>query len=86
MLTRQNIASKVSDYMNHRLSLAMLIDWAETSIMNGDTEQGYSKVIMQALGRIAAADVKEFGLLWEDCDSILSSLGFTIKVEVDKAA
>ena len=86
MITRQNIATKVLDYMNHRLSLAVLVDWAESSIMEGDTEDGYSKVIMQALGRIAAADVKEFGLLWEDCESIMSSLGFTIKVEVDKAA
>jgi hypothetical protein len=41
---------------------------------------------MQVLGRIAVADVKEFGLLWEDCEDILKQLGFIIKVDVLKAA
>ena len=86
MITRQNIASKLLDYMNHRISLDALVDWAEMSIMKGDADEEYTKVIMQALGRIGAADVKEFGLLWEDCESIMSSLGFTIKVEADKSA
>ena len=86
MITRQNIADHLLDYMNHRNTLAALVDWAEISIMHGDAEDQHTKAIMQALGRIGAADVKEFGLLWEDCESIMHSLGFTIKVEANIAA
>jgi len=86
MITRQSIANQLLNYLNHRISLAELVDWAEKLIMEGDAEEAYAKTIMQSLGRIAAADVKEFGLLWEDCESIMQALGFTIKVDADKTA
>ena len=86
MITRQSIADQLLNYLNHRIVLAALVDWAERSIMEGDVEEVYTKTIMQSLGRIAAADVKNFGLLWEDCESIMKSLGFTIRVDVDIAA
>jgi len=41
---------------------------------------------MHILGRIAAADVKEFGLLWEDCDNIMRQLGYSVKVDLSKVA
>jgi hypothetical protein len=86
MLTRQNVAQYLGDYLNHRITLNVLVDWAENAIMQGDLEDGSEKLDMQALGRIAAADVKEFGLLWEDCEDIMQKLGFVIKVDVLKAA
>jgi hypothetical protein len=51
-----------------------------------EIHEAHAKTIMQASGRIAAADVKEFGLLWEDYESIMLSLGFTIKGDADNAA
>jgi len=86
MITRQTIANELLNYLNHRISMAELVDWAENLIMEGDAEEAHAKTIMLALGRIAAADVKDFGLLWEDCESIMQALGFTIKVDADKAA
>jgi hypothetical protein len=86
MLSRQIVAQNLSDYLNHRITLNELVDWAENAIMQGNVEEGSEKLIMQVLGRIAVADVKEFGLLWEDCEDILKQLGFIIKVDVLKAA
>ncbi|MBI3501108.1 MAG: hypothetical protein HY063_04875 [Bacteroidetes bacterium] len=86
MITRQEIARHLTDYLNHHTSLAELVDWAENSIMKGGAEENYEKVIMQALGRIAAADVKDFGLLWEDCDDIMKQLGYSVKVDFLKVA
>jgi hypothetical protein len=71
MLTRQTVAQYLGDYLNHRINLAVLVGWAENAIVQGELEDGYEKLIMQALERIAAADVKEFGLLWEDCLSYI---------------
>ena len=86
MVTRKTIANQLLAYLNHRISLVELVSWAEQAIMDGDIETDYTKPIMQALGRIGLADVKEYGLVWEDCQSIMHSLGFTIRVDADLAA
>jgi hypothetical protein len=86
VLNRQIVAQHLGDYLKGQTSLSTLVDWAEIAIMEGDLEPGNEKLLMQLLGRIAAADVKEFGLLWEDCEDIMQQLGFIIKVDVLKAA
>lgn len=86
MITRQAVVQQLADYLNNRIPLADLVNWAENAIMQGDAEEAYAKDIMKALGRIGAGDVKEFGLLWEDCEKITEQLGFVLKVNVEKAA
>ena len=71
MLTRKTVAQYLIDYLNHRITLTQLVDWAENAMIDPELETGYEKVIMQALGRIGVADVKTFGLLWEDCEGIM---------------
>ena len=86
MVTKKEIANKLLNYLNNQVMLAELVSWAEDTIQNGDIEEAEPKIIMQMLGRMAAADVKEFGLLWEDCEQIMSQLGYTLKVNVEQAA
>lgn len=86
MITKQIIAAQLLQYLNHKISLAELVDWAELAILNGGLEPNDTKKLMHILGRIAAADVKEFGLTWEDCDSIMNDLGFVLKVDANLAA
>jgi len=86
MITKQIIAQQLLKYLNHQITLAVLVEWAETSIMQGNIEPTEPRALMQILGRIGAADVKEFGLLWEDCDSIMHQLGYDIKVDANLAA
>jgi hypothetical protein len=86
MITKQQVAQQLAKYLNHHISLAELVNWAENSVMEGDVEPGDAKTLMQVLGRLGAADVKEFGLLWEDCEKIMHDLGYDIKVDVVRAA
>jgi len=86
MITKQIVAEHLLKYLNHKISLAQLVDWAEQSIMNGGLETNDTKKLMQALGKVAAADVKEFGLSWEDCESVMTDLGFTLRVDANLAA
>jgi len=86
MISKQTVAIQLVKYLNHQLSLAQLVDWSENTIMEGDIEPGSSEAIMQALGRLGVADVKEFGILWEDCETIMQSLGYDIKVDAVLAA
>jgi len=86
MISKQTVAIQLVKYLNHQLSLTQLVDWSENTIMEGDIEPGSSEAIMQALGRLGVADVKEFGILWEDCETIMRSLGYDIKVDAVLAA
>jgi hypothetical protein len=86
MITKQIVAEQLLKYLNHKISLAQLVDWAEQSIMNGGLETNDTKKLMHVLGKIAAADVKEFGLSWEDCESVMTDLGFVLRVDANLAA
>ena len=86
MITKQKVADQLVKYLNHQLTLAELVDWAECKVMEGDIAPKDALTVMQALGKLGVADVKQFGLLWEDCEAILRSLGYEIKVDVVKAA
>ncbi|HYD89931.1 MAG TPA: hypothetical protein VEA37_00410 [Flavobacterium sp.] len=86
MIIKQEVANQLLKYLNQRLTIAELVEWAEFSIMEGNIEPESSKIIMQALGRMGVSDVKEFGLLWEDCEAIMKSLGYDIKVDAINAA
>jgi hypothetical protein len=38
------------------------------------------------LARIGVADVKSFGLSWEDCDGIMRELGYVLKIDAGLVA
>ncbi|MBY0434887.1 MAG: hypothetical protein K2U26_12330 [Cyclobacteriaceae bacterium] len=81
MITKQYIAQQLLAYMSHQLSLADLVGWAESAIMNGGYEPGSEAEIRQVLGKLGAANVSDFGLLWEDCEQLMRQLGYKMKVE-----
>ena len=72
--------------MQHKLSLIELIGWAEDAIMEGGFEPGHEETLRNALGKLGAADADSFGLLWEDCQQLIQSLGYEVKVEAALAA
>ena len=83
MITKQTAAQQLLRYLHHQVTLASLVEWAEQAIMNGGFEQGEEKILREVLGKMAAADVTEFGLLWEDCENLMLQLGY--KVSIDAA-
>jgi hypothetical protein len=51
-------------------------------IKEADFENESFELIREILAHIGLADVREFGLTWEDCYEYLHRLGYTIKVEL----
>jgi hypothetical protein len=64
------------------VSLDQLVDWAETRLQEGSFEDEGFEAIRDALARLGLADVRAFGLMWEDCETILRQLGFTVRLEI----
>jgi hypothetical protein len=51
-------------------------------MMDGQLAGPDTTVVRDAVAKLGLADVREFGLSWEDCDSMLQSLGYSVRVDV----
>jgi hypothetical protein len=49
---------------------------------DADFENGYFELLRDTFARIGLADVREFGLTWDDCYDYLHRLGYDVRVEV----
>ena len=81
-ITREVVAGKLRDYLQRRITLDELVDWAEKAMMEGEFEEEHFEVLRDIVARLGLADVRAFGLTWEDCMEFLNRLGYEAKVEV----
>lgn len=86
MITRQVLASRLRDYLQHRITRAALVDWAEHAMMDEEFDDRDLDTIREITSRLGLADVREFGLTWEDCEAYLSRLGYRAKVDIVQAS
>ena len=82
-ITRQIAAQKLIDYLYHHISLKELVDWAEWSMMESEFDEKDSEILREVIGRLGLADVKEFGLGWEEFENYLLRLGYQVKITVE---
>jgi hypothetical protein len=81
-ITRQTVASQIAAYLHHELTLAQLVEWAEQSLLDGDLAEPDARTLSLVIARLGVADVRAFGLAWDDCEDLLHQLGFSPRVEV----
>jgi len=81
-LTRQVAAQKLVAYLHHDITAAQLVDWAEMTMMDEEFDEEHCELLRDIISRIGLADVRAFGLTWEDCEDILSRLGYKVSVTV----
>ncbi len=84
-ITRHLAAEKLTDYLQHRVTLAELVDWAEDAIMEEEFEDEYGVLLRDIVGHLGFSDVRAFGLTWEDCDDYLARLGYKASVTVARS-
>lgn len=81
-ITSDEVVAKLTSYLQHELTLDELVAWAEEAMMEGEFEETRFESIRDIVSHLGVADVKAFGLTWEDCESFLGRLGCTVRVEV----
>jgi len=81
-ITLRIVADKLTAYLHGELTLSDLVDWAENIMMESDFEESNFEILREIVSRLGVADVKVFGLAWEDCEQFLTHLGYKIRVEV----
>jgi len=82
IVSRKLVAEKLSQYLRHEITLADLVDWAEESLCHAEFDAQHAGELSQIVARLGVADVRAFGLTWEDCETMLRALGYDAKVEV----
>lgn len=86
MITKDDVSQKIFAYLNHSISNEELVNWAENAMMEEDVDEKNADVISATIARLGVADVKNFGLLWEDCEKLLKQLGYHISFNLEKVS
>jgi hypothetical protein len=82
VITKSQVVEMLLKYINRQMDLPALVDWAEKMMQDADFEDKNFNVIRDVLSHIGLADVREFGLTWDDCYDYLHRLGYDAKVEL----
>ena len=86
IVTKQQLAVNLLNYLQHKITLNELVDWAETALMEDDIQDEEANVVRDILARLGLSDVKTFGLYWEDCENIMSKLGYKLNIDAGLVA
>lgn len=86
MITRQDVADKIINYLGHRISLEEMVSWAENAMMEDEFEARDLPLLRDIVARLGLSDTLAFGLSWEDCKNYLRALGYQVEVRVTKIA
>jgi hypothetical protein len=81
-ITKQVAAGKIAAYLHHEITLAQLVDWSESALLDGEFAEDDAAPLSEVVSRLGVADVRAFGLAWDDCEELLRKLGFAPRVEV----
>lgn len=82
MITRENVAEIIGKYLQREISLNALVDWSESAMMEGEFDDAHFDAIRTVVERLGLADVRAFGLTWEDCDQLLGTLGYSTRIQI----
>ena len=80
MITRETVRDQVMAYLNRHITLDQLVDWAENVMSEGTLDPRDAELLRNLIARIGLADVKNFGLSWDELYDLLSRLGYHVQV------
>lgn len=84
VVTKETLVHMLTDYINGKIDVANLICWAEEMMRDADFEDRHFELLRDITARIGLADVREFGLYWDDCCNYLQKLGYRVRIEISQ--
>lgn len=81
-ISKVTVKGKLAAYLCHDITVAEVVSWAEDALMEGDFVDNDAGPIANVVAQLGVADVRAFGLTWEDCERLLAQLGYTARVDI----
>lgn len=72
----------LASFLRYDISLADLVSWAEDAMIDGEFDEKEAATISDVDLRLGVADVRAFGLTWEDCEQLLRQLGYAARADI----
>lgn len=84
MITAEVLVNRLKQYLDGRVPLEKLVDWAENAMLGEEPlDESQAEVLGGVIAKLGLADVREFGLTWRDVEDILERLGYHARVEIE---
>ena len=81
IITKQLLAINLLCYLQHKTTLSDLVNWAEYAFREGDIQGEHPEVVRAILAKLGLAEVKAYGILWDDCYIYMQKLGYVLKID-----
>jgi hypothetical protein len=82
LITRKTVAEKLAAHLHHELSLDSLVAWAKSALLDGEFDPAHLPTIRDVVARVGIAEVRAFGLTWEDCEQLLTQPSYSAQVSI----
>lgn len=86
MITSDSVVSHILDYLNGRIGLNVLVQWAENALFTlteQESDVPNTPALMSILGYVGAGDTPYFPLTWEKLIGFLDQLGVKVHVTAE---
>jgi hypothetical protein len=83
LITHEVLVEKILAYLNHRLTEAELVRWAEDALVvasDGDADIPNEGAVLHVLAYLGAADTPGFPLSWSALTEFLARFGVKVQV------
>jgi hypothetical protein len=84
-VTKRTVADKTAVYLRHEITPGELVDGSKRTPLDGEFSKQEVLALTGVVSRPGLAEVRAFGLTWDDCQEPLHKLGFAARVEVASA-
>jgi len=85
MITKQFLITQLQNYLNGKIELNQLVDWAENVMMDSELEPTHFQTLREIIARIGLSDTRAFGLTYHEIQQFLSRLGIKIHIQFETA-
>ena len=83
-ITKKTVADRIAAYLHHEITVAQLVEWAENAMMDGEFFECDAAALSSVFARLGVADVRAFGLAWEDREELLHKVwGYARDLEIE---
>jgi len=83
VISRADVADKLTAFLHHEVSLSELVDWAESAMMDAEFEEAHFDLVRDLVARLGVADVRTFGLTRDECEQMLRRLGYSVHLTIE---